>query len=127
MDMRQDLAEAIVDPTAHADRQRLDQVFTRLRRESPIARATPNGFDPFWVVTRYADIQAISRANDLFHNGDRATAITPIELDRQVRASTGGSPHLLRTIVQMDDSDHIAYPRLAPRWLLPQNVRVLEA
>ena len=36
----------------------------------PLAVARPEGFDPFWVVTRHADILEISRQNELFHNGD---------------------------------------------------------
>ena len=43
---------------------------------APLAQAQPEGFDPFWVVTRHADIQEVERQNDLFHNGDRSTVVT---------------------------------------------------
>jgi cytochrome P450 len=39
---------------------------------------------------------------------------------------TGGSPHLVRSLVQMDNPDHFAYRRLTQGWFLPQNLRELE-
>jgi hypothetical protein len=40
---------------------------------------------------------------------------------------TGGSPHLVRTLVQMDAPDHPKYRVLTQSWFLPQNIRGLEA
>ena len=39
---------------------------------------------------------------------------------------TGGSPHLLRTLVQMDAPDHAKYRVMTQAWFLPQNIRPLE-
>jgi cytochrome P450 len=122
----QDIANTIIDPRAYADGTRIDEAFARLRRESPLAVAQPDGFDPFWVVTRHADILAVERQNDLFHNGDRQTTLTNIEGDRSVREMTGGSPHLVRSLVQMDNPDHFEYRRLTQGWFLPQNLKKLE-
>jgi len=126
MNIPQDIADAVVDPRAYADGQRIDETFTWLRREAPLAQVQPEGFDPFWTVTRHADIQLVERQNELFHNGDRSTVITTIEADRKVRQMTGGSPHLVRSLVQMDNPDHFAYRRLTQGWFLPQNIRALE-
>ena len=85
-----EIAEAIVDPKAYADGKRVDEAFSLwLRREMPLAVARRTGFDPFWVVTRHADILEVERQNDLFHNGDRATTVTPIDLDQKVRMADG--------------------------------------
>jgi hypothetical protein len=126
MTIPQQVADTIVDPKAYADGDRIDEAFTWLRREAPLAKAHPEGFDPFWAVTRHADIQSVERQNDLFHNGDRAATLTTIEADRQVRAMTGGSPHLVRSLVQMDNPDHSAYRRLTQGAFLPQNLRSLD-
>ena len=123
----QDVADTIVDPRAYQDRSRSDEAFRRLRAETPLAVAQPQGFDPFWVVTRFDDIQAVEKQNELFHNGDRSTIVTTIEADQKVRAMMGGSPHLVRSLVQMDNPDHFAYRRLTQSWFLPQNLRALEA
>jgi len=121
------IAQTIIDPFAYADGDRVDEAFRWLRVEAPLAQAQPEGFDPFWVVTRHADIQAVERQNELFHNGDRSTVLTTIEGDRQVRAMMGGSPHLVRSLVQMDNPDHRAYRMLTQGAFAPQSLRRLEA
>ncbi|AAK24465.1 cytochrome P450 [Caulobacter vibrioides] len=127
MTISTDIANTIIDPKAYADGDRIDQAFAHLRREAPLAVAQPDGFDPFWVVTRHADILEVERQNELFHNGDRATVVTTIEPDKKVREMMGGSPHLVRSLVQMDNPDHFAYRKITQGALLPQNLRALEA
>ncbi len=122
----QDLADTIVSPWAYADGRKIDEAFSTLRREAPLEQAQPEGFDPFWVVTRHADILAVERQNDLFHNGDRSAVLTTIEADTKVREMMGGSPHLVRSLVQMDNPDHFAYRRLTQGAFLPQNLKALE-
>ena len=39
---------------------------------------------------------------------------------------TGGSPHLLRTLIHMDQPDHMKYRVLTQAWFLPQNLRSME-
>jgi hypothetical protein len=123
----QDIANTIVDPKAYADQARIDAAFAALRRDAPLEVAQPEGFDPFWVVTKHADILEVERQNELFHNGDRPTTLMPIEVEAKVRALMGGSPHLVRSLVQMDNPDHMNYRRLTQGWFLPQNLRSREA
>ncbi len=122
----QELAQTIVDPKAYADGHRVDEAFATLRRESPLEQAQPEGFDPFWVVTRQADIREVELQNELFHNGDRSTVLTTIEADQKVRQMMGGSPHLVRSLVQMDNPDHGNYRRLTQAAFGPQSLRALE-
>jgi cytochrome P450 len=122
----QSIANTIVDPKAYADGARVDEAFSWLRREAPLSIVQPEGFDPFWAVTRHADILAVERDNEAFHNGDTFTTLTTIEGGEQVKKMTGGSPHLVRSLVQMDNPDHFNYRRLTQSWFLPQNMRALE-
>ena len=122
----QDLAQTLVDPRAYADGKRIDHAFAWLRREAPLEQAQPEGFDPFWAVVKHADILEVERQNELFHNGDRPTVLTTIEAEDKVRAMTGGSPHLVRSLVQMDNPDHFNYRKLTQGAFLPQNLKALE-
>lgn len=122
-----DIARTIIDPKAYAAGQPIDEAFAYLRREAPLDVAHPEGFDPFWVVTRQDDIREVELKNELFHNGDRSTVLTTIEADRKVRQMMGGSPHLVRSLVQMDNPDHGNYRRLTQPSFAPQNLRALEA
>lgn len=121
-----DLVWSVIDPQSYADDKTLHAALRRLRAENPLGRAELEDFDPFWVVTKHADILEISRSNALFHNGDLATTLAPREIDHKIRAMTGGSPHLVRTLVQMDAPDHPKYRVLTQAWFLPQNIRRLE-
>jgi cytochrome P450 len=126
MGVPQDVANTVVDPLAYADGARIDDALTWLRRNAPLEVAEPQGYHPFWVVSRHADILEVERQNELFHNGDRPTTLTTIEGERKVREMTGGSPHLVRSLVQMDNPDHMDYRRLTQAWFMPPNLRTLE-
>jgi cytochrome P450 len=120
-----DIAITLVDPKSYADRTIHDS-YAWLRANNPLGRAEVEGYDPFWAVTKHADILEISRQNALFHNGDLPTTLTSKDADAKVRAMTGGSPHLVRSLVQMDAPDHPKYRILTQSWFLPQNVKTLE-
>jgi hypothetical protein len=120
-----DLAMNLVTPSAYADGT-IHETYRWLRRNEPLGVAEIEGVDPFWVVTRHADILEISRQNDLFHNGDRSPTLTSQAVDRQVREMMGGSPHLLRTLIHMDAPEHPKYRALTQAWFMPPNLRGLE-
>lgn len=122
----QDIANTIVDPRAYAAEKPVDEAFKFLRKEMPLAQAQPEGFAPFWAVTKQADILDVEKQNELFHNGDLATTLVNIDVDQKVRQMMGGSPHMVRSLVQMDNPDHIAYRRLTQAWFLPQNLKKLD-
>ncbi|MDE2356682.1 MAG: cytochrome P450 [Alphaproteobacteria bacterium] len=121
------IVEAILSPKSHAAETPMLEAYRWLRANMPLAQARPEGIYPFWIVTRHADILEVSRQNDLFHSGDMPTTFTTIEGDQIVRKMTGGSPHLLRTLVQMDAPDHPKHRLLTQSWFLPQNIRRLES
>jgi cytochrome P450 len=121
-----DLAWAVVSPKSYADQTFIDDAFARIRAEFPLAKTNIPDFDPFWVVSKHADILEISRQNDLFHNGDLAATLTTKAADAIVRGQTGGSPHLIRTLVQMDAPDHPKFRVMTQAWFMPQNLKKLE-
>ena len=120
-----DHAAVLVDPTAYAD-GRIHDTYAWLRANNPLGRAEVEGVDPFWVATRHADILEISRQNALFANGVRSPTLVGQAVDAKVREMTGGSPHLLRTLIHMDAPDHMKYRVLTQAWFLPQNLRSME-
>lgn len=122
----EDIAELIASADAYAEQTALHAAFRRLRAENPLGRVELPDFDPFWTVTKHVDILEISRRNDLFQNGDRSTTLIAKAADLKVRTLTGGSPHLIRTVVHMDPPDHPKYRRITQAWFMPQKLRTLE-
>jgi cytochrome P450 len=121
----EEIATKAIDPKAYAD-DSVHDAFRWLRANKPLGKVELEGLYPFWMVTRHADILEVSRQNDLFHSGDMPTTFTTIEGDAAVRKMTGGSPHLVRSLVQMDAPDHPKYRVMTQAWFLPQNIRKLE-
>lgn len=121
-----ELANTIVDPKAYGDGKRIDDCFTAMRKSFPLSIAEPEGSYPFWVVTQQADILSVSKQNDLYHSGDRPPIWLPIESEKRTRALMGGSPHLVRTLVHMDNPEHAEFRRVTNTWFQPQNLRNFE-
>lgn len=116
--------DLIVSPEIHADRAKIDAAFARLRKEDPLAWCEPDLYRPFWAVTKHADIMEISRQNSLFTNGERDILMYE-KAEQNIYAQTGG-PHLLKTLVQLDDPDHFKLRHLTQDWFMPQNVKKRE-
>ncbi|UZE47858.1 cytochrome P450 [Rhodopseudomonas sp. P2A-2r] len=121
----QEIAANLVDPSVYGD-HRLHETYRWLRANQPLGVADVDGFAPFWVVTRHADIQSISRQSELFRSSDRPVALLGARAEVKLRAMSGGQPGLLRALVQMDAPDHPKYRALSQKWFLPGNLRLIE-
>ena len=117
-------ADQIVNPEVYAQPEQLDAAFARLRAEDPVAWCEPEAFRPFWAVTKHADIMEVSRQNKLFTNGEREM-LSYEQAEEQVYARTGG-PHLLKTLVQLDDPMHYKLRHLTQDWFMPHKVKSRE-
>ena len=51
----------LIDPERSARRGYPHDVWTRLRAEEPVAYFAPSGYEPFWAITKHADILEISK------------------------------------------------------------------
>src|SRR5436309_10815448 len=60
----------MVDPHRYA-RGYPHDVWTALRRHSPVHWCEIDGFRPFWAITRHADIKHVSTHPGLFSSTDR--------------------------------------------------------
>jgi len=126
------LDNAIVNPAVFGDESEIHRLLGELRKTDPVHWTEPDGFRPFWAVTKHADILEIERLNDQFHNEPRSVLMS-MEAEKNLAAMWGGpdpktgrvSP--LRTLIDMDGSDHRAYRGLTQAWFMPPNLKKLEA
>ena len=63
----------LVDPERYGARGYPHEVWTRLRTEAPVARIEPPGFEPFWAITKHADVQHIAKEPFLFSSAGGIT------------------------------------------------------
>jgi len=115
----------IAYPRTYADDARLHALFTAMRRDAPVVHLEPEGYPPFWALTKHADIIDVERQHHRFVNEPRAVLQTLVAEER-ARALTGGSANPVRSLVQMDDPDHRAYRALTQPWFLKSSLRRLE-
>ena len=125
MEMKQELAEAIVDAKTYKDFDKIHEVFTELRQTAPVALAKPKGFTPFWFISKFEDVQMVEADNETFHAGDQPTVLVDAETLRATIEEVG-SPHRFLTLVQMDGDKHKAYRDLTASWFGPRSLRNLE-
>lgn len=126
MPVSQDIAELIVSPKAHADRDELDKAFAYLRKEHPLAKVEPTGFYPFWAVTKYKDIQEVEKNSDVFHNGgDYSAVILDKGTQEQIKAISGGRPTMVHHITEMDGMEHRKYRLLTQKHFMPVMLKQL--
>jgi cytochrome P450 len=118
------LDNRLVNPMNYADESVLE-TYAELRATDPVHWTEPTGFRPFWSITRHADITAIAKQNDKFINR-LSTYLSPIEGEEWTKAMTGDS-HLFRTLVDLDDPQHMKLRRLTHNWFQPGNLRKIEA
>ena len=119
-----ELDNAIVNPETWADEQGIHEQFAWLRANDPLRKLSPDEFEPFWSVTRYKDIKEIELNKTLFINDPRPV-LGPKMIDQMVQQAIGRK-HLVRSLVQMDDPDHMKYRVLTQGWFMGRNLRKLQ-
>jgi len=107
-------------------REVIDALFTRLRRDYPLALAEVPGYDPHWIVTKYDDIREISRQDHLFHSADRSKTLASQLAEQLMRGYTGGLPTIFKTLVHMDDPEHAEHRAVTQPHFYPQAIAKLE-
>ena len=119
---------AVIDPASYAQWDGLLDLFDRLREEAPVARVeAPDGIHPpFWLVTRYDDVMRISKDNATFLNNPQTVVFSLTEGIEFAKSLTGGSPHLVASLVTFDAPIHMKYRKLTQEWFMPKNLRGVE-
>ncbi|MCK1522880.1 MULTISPECIES: cytochrome P450 [unclassified Bradyrhizobium] len=118
------LDNAIADHKTYGNVDLQHRLFAGLRRDDPVHWTEPDGYRPFWTITKYADIVEIERQADRFINAPR-TKLLSTEFESKVREAMNGKPMLVRALPQMDNPDHAKYQKLTHAWFQPRHIRTL--
>ena len=94
----------------------------RLRHESPVHWSQPEGYRPFWAITKHADITEVSTQPDKFRSAGRFILFP--------EAASAFGPSMeeeppLRMLVNMDPPDHRDYRKLVSSWFTPRAIQSL--
>jgi cytochrome P450 len=121
-----DIASAIVNPVAYGEWEGIKQKFRWARDNMPVGLVQAEGYMPFWAITRHEDIMTVSKDNARFLNAPKSVVLGPVAVQMLTHMITGGSPHLVRSLVTMDAPEHMDYRKLTQSWFMPKNLASLE-
>jgi cytochrome P450 len=121
-----EIAKIVFDAASYADDDVIYPALKWLREHQPLGLAHVDGYDPIWVVTRHADIMAIERDANLFHNADANPILNSQLNDQFMKKINNGSLRLLSSLTFMDPPEHGLYREITSNWFLPANIRKLE-
>ncbi|MGX7951318.1 cytochrome P450 [Tsuneonella sp. HG249] len=125
------VARAVIDPNAYAEWNGLLDTFDWLREHMPVARIEPGPeapglFPPFWLVTRYDDVMRVSKDNATFLNNPRTVVFSTTDGIEFAKNFSGGSEHMVASLVTFDAPLHMKYRKLTQEWFMPKNLRTIE-
>ena len=103
----------LIDPAGYAGSGYPHEEWRQLRQQ-PLRYFEPAGWQPFWAITKHADVVEVSKQPERFLNGPGMTLL------RQRDVQAQGSFMQMRTIINMDQPDHRKYRRVASPWFTPR-------
>jgi cytochrome P450 len=124
-----EIAREVIDPQAYAGWEHLLDTFDWLREHMPVARIVPELAElhpPFWLVSRYDDVMRISKDNATFLNNPRTVVFSTTDGIEFAKAFSGGSEHMVASLVTFDAPIHMKYRKLTQEWFMPKNLRTIE-
>jgi cholest-4-en-3-one 26-monooxygenase len=109
----------ILDPDLYVQRGYPHEEWTLLRKQAPVFRYERPRVEPFWAVTRHADIVTVSRQPELFRSSQLLFVVVEEE----------GAPPLdepiLRQLLNMNPPEHGAFRSVVSKRFTPRAVRQL--
>ncbi len=118
----QEAGFALVDKVAYTDPERWHRAAAKLRAEDPVHWVEHPGHNPFWAVTRHADVMEVELHNEEFLNEPRSTIGTK---ESDARRAAGDLPRL-SSLIAMDGEHHKKHRELAAGWFRPSNLRRMQ-
>jgi cytochrome P450 len=102
-----------------ADMDRWHEQVAQLRRDEPVFFVDDPGYTPFWVLTRHADVFAVSRDNARWHN--TAQSVLGPDQDWEQMLASGMPPPA--SLVQLDGTFHRDHRAITNDWFKPASVK----
>ncbi len=122
-----DEAYAVIDPKNYAAWDSALDLFEKLRNDTPVVRVENDEIhDPFWLVTRYDDVMRMSKDNKTFLNNPRSVVFSLRAGLDFAKSITGGSEHMVASLVTFDAPTHPKYRKLTQDWFMPKNLKKME-
>ena len=108
----------LVDPQCYADHGYPHREWAKLRKEAPLHHFEPDGWPPFWALTRHEHIVEVSKQPAIFLNAPGMTFVP--QRDGEVQEEVP-----IRTIINMDPPEHKQFRKVVSSYFTPRAVGAL--
>ena len=99
-------------------------IWTQLRKEAPVFRCESDNYEPFYAITRHADIMEISNKPHIFSNSQGPMLMDHEQLRRQ--REDPSSFGTMKTIIEMDPPEHRDFRKVASGFFTPRSIHRLD-
>lgn len=111
----------LISPVRYGESGQPHAQWEQLRKE-PLQYFKTEQREPFWAVTRHADIVEISSRPEDFCNSGGIVVLTDEQAERRAR----GYPVQMKTIIEMDPPDHRMFRKVASGFFTPRGIERLD-
>ena len=109
----------LIAPQAYGRQGAPHDQWEALRRTEGLVHCAPEGFDPFYPVTRHDEICEVSKQPDRFLN--RFGIVLESEEQKQIIEADQGLGRM-RSVIGMDPPEHRDYRKVAAPWFTPRAI-----
>ncbi|MGX4691611.1 cytochrome P450 [Streptomyces sp. JNUCC 63] len=126
-----EIAKAAVLPDSYLDVEGIVYpAYAWLRANRPVGLARLDGYDPVWLVSKYADIVTVERRTDVFSVTQHQNTYNTQDSDAFMYSLTGGS-RPIDDLTHMDPPEHtkvrnVVGPQFTPRHIARLELQIRE-
>jgi cytochrome P450 len=114
--------DELIEARYYAEHGPPHQLWTQLRNESPVHWCEPADYEPFWAITRHADIIEISTQPDLFIS-EPGIVVLNKSTEEALEVSAFS---MMRVIIMIDPPEHRRVRKVTTHKFTPRAVRELD-
>ena len=117
----------LINASAYGQNGVPHELWTHLRKESPVYWYAQRGHTPFWAITKHEDIMEISSQPDIFSNeAGGIIVLNEAQIQSYIEGGSGSPLAQMKTIITMDPPEHRSYRKVASGYFTPRGVTNLD-
>ena len=117
----------LINASAYGQNGVPHDLWTHLRKESPVYWYAQRGHTPFWAITKHEDIMEVSSQPDIFSSeAGGIIVLNEAQIQSFIEGGSGSPLAQMKTIITMDPPEHRSYRKVASGYFTPRGVPNLD-
>ena len=117
----------LINASAYGQNGVPHELWTHLRKESPVYWYAQRGHTPFWAITKHEDIMEVSSQPDIFSNeAGGIIVLNEAQIQSFIEGGSGSPLAQMKTIITMDPPEHRSYRKVASGYFTPRGITNLD-